>query len=136
MSKDDVTKEDALRDRKLSLLCTLEMMTSIMKPGPEGEGYPSEEVDNWLTSWNTLESLNRTNFRALMEHNNYFFHWMGHEMDLSSEEVFDKYVEFFHESVIPYLEHRSSLVTPEEFQDAGIIFDMEQTLKEDDNGEE
>ena len=50
-----------------------------------------------------------------------------------TQEVFDKYVEFITGTGMRFIDHVTLGATDEEFNDAMTIFDMEQTLKEDDD---
>ena len=126
--KDDCLKEAAMI-RKQSLLCTLEMMTGYMKQDTyEGD---AEKVTQWMGEM-VLRELNMVNFYALLDHTQFIIHWMAHEMDVSSEELFDRYVEFVHEWVMAFVDHDVLRITDEQFEDMQTVFDMEQMLKEDD----
>tara|TARA_B110001454_G_C12626340_1_gene395038 strand:- start:177 stop:575 length:399 start_codon:yes stop_codon:yes gene_type:complete len=130
VSRNDYTKEDALRDRKYSLLCTLEMMTGMMKP----DHYSGDAIDikDWMNNW-SIKELNSINFRTLLTHTNYIFHWIGDELDLPSEEIFDRYVAFVHGPLMAFMEHEVENMSDEVFDDAVTILDMEDMLKEDDD---
>tara|TARA_Y100001949_G_scaffold168082_1_gene166387 strand:+ start:454 stop:885 length:432 start_codon:yes stop_codon:yes gene_type:complete len=129
--KYDYTKEYAAEDRKNALLATLEMMNGVVNPVHYGTS-DAYRVADWLSSFSSKE-INKISFYALLDHIDFIFNWIGMEMDIPTQEVFDKYVEFLTGAGMRFIDHVTLGATDEQFDDAMTIFDMEQTMKEDDD---